>query len=245
MQDQLTIENAERLHGRPVLDRNGDQIGAVEELFVDTETGQAEWIGLGTGFFGTKRVLVPAQAADVRKEGIVVPYEKDHVKDAPDIDADEISPETERALYTHYSLEGDGESALPSSDRYMESDKPPSEGELTRSEEELRVGKREVERGRLRLHKWVETEQVEVPMEVRREKARVYREPVDERAADQPIGEDALEVTLREEEPVVDKRTVAKERIGIQKEVETDQEVVGDELRKERVDVDRDPDKTA
>jgi uncharacterized protein (TIGR02271 family) len=86
-----------------------------------------------------------------------------------------------------------------------------------RSEEELRVGKREREAGRLQLRKWVETEQVEVPMEVRREKACVTREPVDGNTSSEEIGDESIEVTLREEEPVVQKQTVAKERIGIEK----------------------------
>ena len=109
---------------------------------------------------------------------------------------------------------------------------------MTRSEEELRVGKREVEAGRLRLHKRVETEQVDVPVELRREKVRVTREPVAHSVSDQEIGDEQVEVTLREEKPVVAKETVAKERVRVDKEVEVGQESVRDELRKERVDVD-------
>jgi uncharacterized protein (TIGR02271 family) len=111
---------------------------------------------------------------------------------------------------------------------------------VTRHEEELRVGTRQVEAGRLRVHKWVETEQVEIPVEVRKEKARVVREPVDGTATEGTIGEDAIEVTLSEEQPVVEKQTVAKERIGIETSVETEQQMVGGEVRKERVDVDGD-----
>ena len=47
-------------------------------------------------------------------------------------------------------------------------------------------------------------------------------------------------MTLREEEPVVEKQAVAKERIGIEKDVETDTETVTAELRKERVDINED-----
>jgi stress response protein YsnF len=39
---------------------------------------------------------------------------------------------------------------------------------------------------------------------------------------------------------VVEKQTVAKERIGIEKTVETEQQTVSDAVRKERVDVDDD-----
>ncbi len=44
-----------------------------------------EWIGLGTGFFGTKRVLVPVAGAHTDDDAITVPYTKDQVKDTPDL----------------------------------------------------------------------------------------------------------------------------------------------------------------
>ena len=243
MQDQMTFERLEQSRGVPVLDKDGEKIGKVEEVFYDEQTNEPEWIGLGTGFFGAKRVLVPVRGAEVGEDAVTVPYEKDRVKDAPDIDANDVSMDTERALYAHYGLDySQQESAtgLPDADRYMERDPAASEGEVIRSEEELKVGKREVERGRLRLHKWVETEQVDVPVEVRREKARVYTEPVEGSARSDEIGEDSIEVTLSEEEPVVEKQTVAKERIGIDKQVETEQQTVGEQVRKERVDVEGD-----
>jgi stress response protein YsnF len=52
------------------------------------------------------------------------------------------------------------------------------------------------------------------------------------------IGEEEVEVPLRAEQPVVEKQTVAKERVGLEKDVETETETVSEELRKERVDVD-------
>ena len=259
MDGTLTPDRLAEMRGTPVYSSDGDKIGSVEELFLDEETGEPEWIGLGTGFLGTKRVLVPVAGADVRDEGLYVPYAKSHVKKTPDIDDDAIGQETESRLYAHYGLqyserrsdtglpEGRGASAEPAgaADTGLNPGAPDSPGDttegtptLTRSEEELRVGKRETEAGRLRLHKWVETEQVDVPVELRREKARVTREPVDGAVSDGEIGDEAIEVTLREEKPVVGKETVAKERIRVDKEVELEQETIRDEVRKERVDVD-------
>ena len=45
---------------------------------------------------------------------------------------------------------------------------------------------------------------------------------------------------LSAEEPVVQKQTVARERISLDKDVETETQTVSDEVRKERVDVDGD-----
>lgn len=238
-----TIAEFETARGKPVYSSDGEKIGKVEELFVDDYSGGPAWLGLGTGFFGMKRVLVPAERVEVGADGVVVPYTKEHVKHAPDMDAGEIDGGTEEALYAHYGLgptpEQPLDSGLAASSRPADTagDRESGDAAVTRSEEELRVGKREVESGRLRLHKWVETEQVEVPVEVRREKARVTREAVDGTVPADELGDEDLVVTLREERPVVAKETVAKERIRIDKETETATETVSDKLRKERVDV--------
>ena len=108
---------------------------------------------------------------------------------------------------------------------------------MTRSEEELQVGTRAVETGRVRLRKWVETEPVAVDVELQREAARVTRERVDQPVSGAEIGSDEIEVPLRGEEAVVQKQAVAKEKIAVGKTVETEQETVSDEVRKERVEV--------
>jgi uncharacterized protein (TIGR02271 family) len=111
---------------------------------------------------------------------------------------------------------------------------------VTRSEEELQVGTREQQAGRARLRKWVETEPVDMDVDLRRETARVTRERIDEPVRGAQIGEQEIEVPLHEERAVVEKQVVAKERIGLEKDVDTQTERVTDEVRKERVDVDED-----
>jgi uncharacterized protein (TIGR02271 family) len=243
MQDSLTMNELEEARGLPVYDSAGDKIGKVEDIYYDEQTNQPEWIGIGTGFFGTKRVLVPVQGANLTGDGYTVPYDKDRVKDSPDIDADEISQETEADLYSYYGLEyGESRSdtGLPERTRGKAGyDRTAREGTITRSEEELQVGKRDVGAGRARLRKWVETEPVDVDVELQKETARVVREPVNE-TTDAEIGEDQLEVGLRSEEAVVGKQTVAKERIGLEKDVQTERQTVSDEVRKERVELEGD-----
>src|SRR3712207_4495576 len=100
----MQLEQLTQMRGQPVYDSSGDRIGSVEEIFVDGETRQPEWLGIGTGFLGTKRVLVPVEGAAAQGEGLTVAYSKEQVKDSPDIDADEISQGTEEALYSYYGL---------------------------------------------------------------------------------------------------------------------------------------------
>ena len=257
METTFTTERIEELRGQPVLDTSGEKIGKVDEVFVDQDTGQPEWIGLGTGMFGSKRVLVPVKGAETRGDGVYVPYSKDQVKDTPDIDGDEISQETERELYSHYGLEyshAPSATGLPEGEPGYPGGEGPARGgagfeettgtggrdTVTRSEEELAVGKQEVGAGRARLRKWVETEPVETDVELKRETARVTREPVNEPVSDAELGEHEVEVELSEERPVVEKQTVAKERIGLEKDVDVERQTVSDEVRKERVDVEGD-----
>jgi len=253
MQDAMTIDRLQDARGATVYDSAGEKIGKVEEIFYDDSTNQPEWIGIGTGFFGTKRVLVPVDGATLTDDGYTVPYSKDQVKDSPDIDGDEISQATEQELYSYYGLgyserrsdtglsEGDLDAGVSEADLDSRGDTTATgAGHVTRSEEELRVGKREVGAGRARLRKWVETEPVETDVQLRRETARVYREPVDGAVSGAEIGDEQVEVDLAAEEAVVEKQAVARERIGLEKDVQTERQTVSDEVRKERVEVEGD-----
>jgi uncharacterized protein (TIGR02271 family) len=78
---------------------------------------------------------------------------------------------------------------------------------------------------------------------VRREEVRLEREPITDAnvdaATDGPaISEEEHEVVLHQEEPVVEKQAVPKERVRLDKDVETQQEEVSDTVRKEQIDVD-------
>lgn len=116
---------------------------------------------------------------------------------------------------------------------------------MTRSEEELRVGKTSQEAGRARLRKFVVTEQVQQTIPVQREEVRVEREPVTggnlDRALDGPeISEEEHGVVLREEVPVVEKTTVPKERVRLEKDAHVEEQTVTDEVRKEQIEADGD-----
>ena len=241
MKQQIQLERLAELRGKTVYDAEREKIGSVEEIFYDERTGRPEWIGIGTGLFGTKRVLVPVAGASATDDGVTVRYSKDQVKDSPDIDEDEISEERENELYSYYGLKPSDrgyDTVLPEGRAAGTSGRRPDSASLTRTEEELHVGKERVETGGIRLRKWVETEQVNVPVELRKEKVAMERKPLDRKASPAEIGDEEIEVTVSEERPVVGKRAVAKERITVDKDVETEQETVSGEVRKERVEVD-------
>jgi uncharacterized protein (TIGR02271 family) len=234
-------------HGRTLLDRSGEKIGKIEELYNDVEGRQPEWALVHTGLFGTKKTFVPIRGASPVGEDVQVRIAKEQVKDAPRAEPDEeLSEEEERRLFEHYGVPYTTEGtttaqAEPGSDRARATE----DDAMTRSEEELHVATERRDRGRARLRKYVVTEEVQQTVPVRREEVRVEREPITDENVDRAmsgpeISEAEHEVTLMEEEPVVEKRTVPKERVRLEKDVKTDEEQVSEQVRKERLDVESD-----
>jgi uncharacterized protein (TIGR02271 family) len=248
------IETIRTWEGRTLLDRDGGRIGTVEAIYLDDHTGQPEWAVVNTGLFGTKSSFVPLAQAFQSDLDVLVPYDKQLVKDAPRIDPDQhLSEAEEQQLWRHYGLDYDTTDRSVATGKYATSraregrdtSGPPADDAMTRSEEELRVGTTQRERSRVRLRKYVTTEQVQQTVPVQREQVRVEREPItdanlDAATSGPEITEEEHEVILREEEPVVEKRVVPKERVRLGKETVTGQERVAEEVRKERIDLDDD-----
>ncbi len=108
-------------------------------------------------------------------------------------------------------------------------------------EEELKVGKREVEGGGVRLRTYVTEQPVEEQVTLRQERVSVERRPVDRPASEADISsfrEGTLEVTERSEEAVVSKRARVIEEVVIGKEVRERTETIRDTVRRTDVDVD-------
>jgi len=113
---------------------------------------------------------------------------------------------------------------------------------ITRSEEQLRVGKETIGAGTARLDKYVTSEHVKTSVPVTKERVVIEREPVNDsnrdKALDGPdISEAHHEVHLTEERAVAQKEVVPIERIRLGKQVETSDQQVGADLRKEHVDL--------
>jgi uncharacterized protein (TIGR02271 family) len=245
--------------GQDLYDRDGDKIGTIEEFYIDAETGVPEWALVNTGLFGTKSSFVPLQNAGDEGDTLRVPYEKAQVKDAPRIDPDgELSQREEAELYRHYGLEyseSRSDSGLPDGAAGRQgsfggappvgedTSGPTTDNAMTRSEEELRVGTTQQEAGRVRLKKYVVEDEVTETVPVKREEVRLEREPITDAnagaAMDGPaISEEEHEVVLHEEQPVVGKQAVPKERVRLDKDTHVEEQRVSETVRKEQIDVD-------
>ena len=245
------VDTVRSWQGATMVDRDGDRIGDIESIYVDDQTGQPEWALVNTGLFGTRSTFVPIAQASASGDQVQVPFEKQRVKDAPNMDPDgHLSEQEEQELWRHYGLDyGTGDAgtdrAASSRDRDTvgrDTSGPTTDEAMTRSEEELRVGTQTRERGRARLRKYVVTEDQQVTVPVQREQVRVEREPItdanlDAATSGPAISEEEHEVTLREEQVVVDKRAVPKERVRLDTETVTEERQVAEEIRKEQIEV--------
>jgi uncharacterized protein (TIGR02271 family) len=262
-----SIDTAQSWQGRTMVDPAGDKLGTIDAIYLDDETGQPEWATVTSGLFTAKTAFVPLARAQDIGDSVQVPYDKQQVTDAPTMQTDgSLSQDEEAELYRHYGLdysESRSDSGLPAGNRDRDDDGvyddvqdsavghdtsgPTTDDAMTRSEEELRVGTQTRERGRARLRKYITTEQQTVTVPVQREELRVERQPITDANRDAAtngpaISEDEHEVTLREEEVMVDKRAVPKERVRLDTETVTDERQVSEEVRKEQIQVDGDQD---
>jgi len=306
----ISTDHINNLQGATVVGANGERIGDVGQVLVDTATGQPEWVSVRTGMFGTHETLVPISEASLQSDQLSVPFTKDQIKSAPRIAPDQdLSQDDESRLYQHYGLDystASSSSGLPSSggtsgfaagtastgtssfddtsldreasygdesygdratgDTYIAGTGTTGYGDtgttgsgtrgygdtgtrdtgygddaMTRSEEQVRVGTERVNTGTARLRKYVDTEEVNVPVTVQKEKVRLETEPItDANRGDALSGPDISEgeheVTLSEERPVVQKEAVPVERVRLAKDVETEEQTVNESVRKERID---------
>jgi uncharacterized protein (TIGR02271 family) len=235
--------------GREVVGSDGEKIGSVDEVYLDTASGEPEWLSINTGLFGLKSSFAPIQGARPEGESVRLAYTKEQVKDAPGVEPDqELNDSEERALWSHYGLDFDTGYTDTTGEREpvgRDVSGPETDSAMTRSEEEVNVGTREREKGRARLRKYVVTEEVTKTVPVRKEKAVLEREPITDAnvdaATDGPdISDEEHEVVLSEEEVVVEKKAVPKERVRLGKETEVTEERVEEQVRKERIEAEGD-----
>jgi len=273
----LTEREVSAAVGGTAYDADGGKLGTVEHFFVDDRTGTPSWVAVTTGLFGTRTSLVPVQSAALEDGRLVLPVTKDAVRSAPEVgEGGHLSPDDEARLRRHYGLEvaGTGEpawtadssgltpaGAAPAEDedeaeaeaagRHAAPEAADgaetSDGGMVRSEEQLRVGTEQVAATRVRVVKYVVTEEVQVTVPIRREEIRVEEVPLD--AVDEP-GESLVpaasgggglpdEIVLHTERPVVSVEVVPTERVRLRTEVVQGQETVTRQVQREQIAVDQ------
>ncbi len=249
MLDQGQID---QVTGSDAYGSDGNKIGSVGQVYLDDQSGQPAWVTVNTGLFGMNESFIPLSDASFSGDRLTVPYDKDKVKNAPNVAADgHLAPDEERELYSYYGV-GYSDTTTSYTDTTTDvadvgydTSGPTTDNAMTLSEEQLQVGTQEREAGRARLRKYVVTENVTQTVPVSREEVVIEREPItdanrDEAMAGPDISEEEHEVILHEEVPVVQKTVEPVERVRLDTRETTTQETVSEEVRKERVETDGD-----
>jgi uncharacterized protein (TIGR02271 family) len=279
---------------RPVYGSGGQKIGDARHVYFDDATGRPEWVTVKTGMFGGGESFIPVNDAVLAEGHLEVPYTKDKIKTAPNVDVDaggHLSSREEHKLYDFYGMDWDeawqqyagrhadrqqaaaGQQAAPlvqetpgrqAPDRQapkrpaqerqalrqqtaaseQKADPRLANAAMTRSEEEMQVSLERRESGRVRLRKYVVTEEQQQTVPVRHEEARLVREPITEENRGQAlsgkeISEAEQEVILHEDRPVVETKVVPKERVRLTTEEHTEQQTVRGAVRKEQIKLER------
>ena len=86
-------------------DVDGDKLGKVNEVYINDNSGQPDFIEVNHGLFGMSSSLVPLRGHSLENDHLTLAFPKDRIKDAPNLDADaHLSREDQDRLYNHYGL---------------------------------------------------------------------------------------------------------------------------------------------
>ncbi len=254
MKDVQVAKDDPDVRGWDVVSQDGGDIGEVKDLLVDPSAMKvrALEVELDKKRFNIKdnrHVAIPVERVQINddKNDVVV----------NGLGYDEIG---RMPVYTGYTPAGPESARRPTGEFDRERMRGSSEDEyaargegefargeeresLTRSEEELAVGKRREQEGEVRVGKHIETDHVSRDVPLEHERVRVERRPATEQTAGKAdMREDEIRVPVYGEEAVVEKRPVVKEEVVISKERTSQPERVDADLKKERLDIDKDGD---
>lgn len=226
--------NPDTVRGVEVTGANGVKLGTVDNLYVDNDTDQPEWVAVKSGLFGTHVSLVPISKAQFDGTVLSVPFDKEQLKSAPHHHPNsDLSPLAEKYLYNHYGMPYIPHSGSPAAD--SQHSKPEDQTGQPGAHARGTSG----HTGRLR--KYWRTKNATKTVPVSREKVSLEREPGTEANRDDAMSgwvivAEEHEVTLLGDKAVVVKETVVLERELLGIATAADEDTVSDAVRKEQID---------
>ena len=93
-------------HGKELVDRHGQRIGNLEDVYGDVETNEPMFGTVKEGLIGRHLTFVPLAGITIGPDNLQVTISKEEVKTAPNIElhGDELSTADESTLYHHSQL---------------------------------------------------------------------------------------------------------------------------------------------
>jgi hypothetical protein len=140
----LEAEKIEQWRGEPVVDREGEKVGKLDDVFMEVGSGDPGVAAINTGFLGRKTLLAPLQGATLSRESLRLAIGKDQLDGAPEASDDgQLDRNGEVALFGHYDLD-------PPSDRDGDPDGSRYESKAAREDKSERAAELRAEAAELK-----------------------------------------------------------------------------------------------
>jgi uncharacterized protein (TIGR02271 family) len=258
LSDFKVAENEPDIRGWKVRSSDSREVGKVKDLIADTGSMKIRYLDIeldkkSLDLRDDRRVLVPIGAARLNDDDdlVLINRASSEFTTLPEYSGEGIDRGYEDRVRQSWGSSTSGRTAAAGAtssqhhdDQFNDSNffgrrrkGRENESYFTRSEEELRVGKRQQEAGEVDVKKRVETERVSKSVPVTRDEVTVERRPASGQTASGKIGENEVRIPLMAEEAVVEKRTVPQEEVVVRKHSVQDEQTVEADLKKERLDV--------
>jgi hypothetical protein len=93
-------------HGKMLVDRNGEKIGKLQDIYVDVETDEPQFATVKEGLIGRHLTFVPLTGIRIGPDDLQVATTKEQVRSAPEIEmhGEELSQADESTLYHHFEM---------------------------------------------------------------------------------------------------------------------------------------------
>ncbi len=269
--DYKIADNQPHIDDWKIVDRSDKKVGKVHDMLFDKDRMKVRYIitNLKNGEImdEDRKVLIPIGQAQLNtsKKRVIVPnITRDHLSRLPKYDkADNLTQEDETLILdtfsgtkstTPYKKETFYENDYFNEDKFYDHEKNNNMENRTTDkkvdvvEENLEVGKREVQTGGAKITSRIVERPVEERVKLREEHVEVKRKPVDRPAntsETENFKEKTIETTETSEVPVVNKEARVKEEVTLEKEVENKEKVIKDKVKETKVDIDKKRDKDA
>lgn len=257
--DQPNIDNWK------IVDRSDKKVGKVHDMLFDKDRMKVRYIitNLKDGEImkDDRKVLIPIGQAQLNtsKDRVIVPnITKDHLTTLPKYDnADNLTQEDETLILntfsgtktrepynkeTFYKNDHFNEDKFYDHDKNNNMENKTTNKKVDVVEENLEVGKREVQTGGAKITSRIVERPVEERVNLRKENVEVKRNPVDKPADSSKMNnfeEKTIEAKETSEVPVVNKEARVKEEITLEKDVTNKKEVIKDKVKETKVDIDK------
>ena len=260
--DYKIAENQPNIDDWKIVDKTDKRVGKVHDMLFDKDRMKVRYIitNLKDGEIMNedRKVLIPIGQAQLNtsKKRVIVPnITKEHLTTLPKYDkADNLTQEDETLILntfsgtksTQYNRETFYDNEHFNEDKFYDHENKVDNRTSTKKvdvvEEDLEVGKKEVQTGGAKVTSRIVERPVEERVNLKEENVKVKRNPVDKPADTSKMKnfeEKTIEATETSERPVVNKEARVKEEVTLEKEVKNKQEVIKDKVKETKVDIDK------